>query len=78
MEAGLPNAIGWFKHTTAWAVAGTGVFYPSTAGVNGNSGGNYNDVNGGCNLNLSRASSVYGKSDKVTPESLKAIMFIKY
>lgn len=70
--------MGWFKHTTAWAVAGTGVFYPSTAGVNGNSGGNYSDANGGCNLDMSRASSIYGNSTTVTPLSLKVIMCLKY
>ena len=75
VEAGLPNITGWFNsggvargYTTTGAFSSSGTRYN---GANGND--NYSEA---FNFDASRSSSIYGNSDTVQPQTIKAFYYI--
>lgn len=77
VEAGMCNATGTFE-ANRFGTTNSGVFTITNSWGNGkhqSGGGCYGSV---FSLDLSRANSIYGKSDTVTPLSLRCMFCIRY
>lgn len=75
VEAGLPNIIGRLDNACLDRVSANGAFYKSGYNSGTGYGGNsYTDT--GVALDASRASSIYGNSTTVQPQTIKAFYYI--
>lgn len=74
MEAGAPNATGWWKGSIA---PGCGGIVTMENYVQ-DGYGQFMYAEPKYTIDLSRASSVYGSSNTITPLSVKTKWFIKY
>lgn len=79
ISAGLPDITGSFDIRRAGFSISSGAFYEWSNGNNAwGSGANDTQTTGHINFAASKANEIYGKSDKVLPESFALVAQIKY